>query len=174
MTKLWYDMCQNQSTGPAWCEADFDPSRLSYLECLMHNISSGKSRTQTILLKMRTLCPPLCNFCKIFSEKILPGGLVSCSEVIGAQSILQVVSPSATVLWIKWLISLVLTYVVHCQQHELRYILQIRGWGIVYYSTFWAPSWNSWGWENYQIWHPRIGRKCSFHILPYNKSFELV
>ena len=154
--------------------ADFNPLSLSYLDCLTCNRSSRKSRTQTIWLKMRTLCPPIYNFFKGFAKRIFPEGIASCYAVIGSQSVFEVVSPSATVTLIKYLISLVLTYVVHWRRHQLRCVLQLRGWGIVDCSNFWALSWHSWGWKNYQVWHPWIGRNFSFHILSYNKSFEFV
>ena len=62
-----------------------------------------------------------------FAKIIFPGGLASCSTVIGVQPVFEVVSPSATVHWIKYLISLVLTYVVHWKQHQLIFVLQICG-----------------------------------------------
>ena len=166
--------CDKTNQQHAWFQVDFDTSILSYLDCLTRNRPSIKSQTQTIWFKMRTLFPPLCNFCKRFSKIIFPEGLSSFYEFIGAHSVSEVVSPSATVPWIKYLISLVLAYVVHWQQHQIRCILHILGWVIVDCRNFWSPSLNLWGWENYQVWHPWIWRNCSFRILPYNKSFELV
>ena len=150
MTNLWYDLRKNQSTALAQYEADLDQSRLSYLDCFIRNIYSINLRKQTIWLKLRTLWPPLWNLCKrFFKRTIFPEGLESCSAVIGPQSIFEVVSPSATLTCIKHLVFLALNYAVHWKQHQLRCIIQLRGWEIVHIRTFWAPKWNSWGWEHY-------------------------
>ena len=114
---------------------------------------------------MMTLCPLLCNFCKIFSKIIFPEVLVICSAVIGSQSVFEVVSPSSTVPCIKYLISLVLNNMDHWHENNLRCVLQICGWVIVGCCTLWYPSWHSWVWEHYQVWHPWIERKFYFHIL---------
>ena len=141
ITNLWYNLQQNHSTVPSRCEDDFDPSSLLYLDYLTRNRSSINSRTQTIWLKISILCPLICNFYKIFSKRtIFTEGLVSCSLMIGAKSIFQVVSPSKTVPWIKYLISLAVTYVVHWQQHQLICVIQLRGWVIVGCRTFWDLS----------------------------------
>ena len=86
ITNLWYNLQKKRSTAPSRCEADFDPSSLSYFDCLRGNRYSRNSRIQTIWLKIRTLFPPLWNFFRSFAKRIIfPKGLSSCYAVSGAQ-----------------------------------------------------------------------------------------
>mmetsp|Transcript_13024 Transcript_13024/g.28187 ORF Transcript_13024/g.28187 Transcript_13024/m.28187 type:complete len:209 (+) Transcript_13024:3980-4606(+) len=82
MMKRSKDFLLKRPTAAARDEADLDPSSRSNLYSRRRSRSSRRSRTLTIWLKIKTLCPPdLSLGSNLSSKTIFPLDLMSCSPV---------------------------------------------------------------------------------------------